>query len=64
MAKYISFSTDNLRFIDSLGFLPSSLETLVDNLSQGSIQPVHHFQSEIKQNANLLLRKGVYLMNI
>ena len=60
MEKYISFSIDCLRFIDSLGFLPSSLETLVDNLSQGSKQPFKHFQSEITENADLLLRKGVY----
>lgn len=58
--KYISFSIGNLRFIDSLGFLPSSLETLVDNLSQGSTQPFKHFNGEVQEHTELLLRKGVY----
>jgi hypothetical protein len=34
MEKYMSFSFGQLRFIDSLQFLNSSLETLADNLSE------------------------------
>ena len=35
--KYISFSINNLVFIDSLQFLNSSLERLVDNLSKEGV---------------------------
>jgi hypothetical protein len=31
--KYISFTINKLRFIDSFAFLSSSLETLVNNFS-------------------------------
>lgn len=64
MEKYISFSIGNLRFIDSLGFLPSSLEVFVDNLAGNGesfdITPFKHFQNEITEHTELLLRKGVY----
>jgi len=60
MEKYVSFSIGKLRFIDSLGFLPPSLETLSDSLSQNGLEPFVHFQDEIKEHSNLLLRKGVY----
>lgn len=60
MEKYISFSIGRLRFIDSFGFLPSSLETQVDNLAQDGLSGFGYFQSEIKDNTELLLRKGVY----
>ena len=33
--KYISFTIEDLKFIDSLSFLPSSLEKLVENLKNG-----------------------------
>ncbi|XP_061191773.1 uncharacterized protein LOC133200019 [Saccostrea echinata] len=62
MKKYISFSLDNLRFIDSLQFLNASLDTLVTNLAKegGSrFQNLsRHFPSEVERD--LLLRKGVY----
>jgi hypothetical protein len=60
MEKYISFSVGSLRFIDSFAFLPSSLETLVDNLTQDGLKGFKHFQTEIKDHTELLLRKGVY----
>ena len=58
MEKYITFSIGNLRFIDSLGFLPSSLASLVDNLNQDGPHRFVHFQSEIVQHRDMLLRKG------
>ena len=60
--NYVSFSIGHLRFIDSFQFLPSSLETLVDNLAQGGIEDFVHLRSEMgnDKDAELLLRKGVY----
>lgn len=60
MEKYIAFSIGALRFIDSFAFLPSSLENLVKNLAQDGLKGFKHFQSEIKDHTELLLRKGVY----
>lgn len=59
---YVSFSLGGLRFIDSFQFLPSSLETLVDNLAQDGLQAFPHLQNETesREEAQLLLRKGVY----
>ncbi|XP_052765064.1 uncharacterized protein LOC128206548 [Mya arenaria] len=60
--KYVSFSLPHLRFIDSFQFLPTSLETLVDNLAQDGLEAFPHLLSETKDEseAQLLLRKGVY----
>ena len=58
--KYMSFSLDRLRFIDSLQFLPTSLNTLVDNLSNDGVEAFPHLLSETKTDANFLLRKGVF----
>lgn len=60
MEKYVSVSIGRLRFIDSFGFEPSSLETSVDNLAQNGLQSFAYFQSEIKEHTDILLRKGVY----
>ena len=49
-----------VRFLDSFAFLPSSIEALVNNLAQDGMQAFTHFQSEMKEHSNLLLRKGVY----
>ena len=62
MEKYISFSIGNLRFIESLQFLNSSLDELVANLSKEGPDKF----STLKQHfpdpneMKLLLRKGVY----
>ena len=60
--RYVGFSLGNLRFLDSLQFLPSSLETLVQNLRQEGIEAFPHLLSEFKerQQAELLVRKGIY----
>lgn len=61
MEKYISFSFDNLRFIDYLQFLNASLGTLVNNLAnKGGIKfqnLFRHFPTENERH--LLLRKDV-----
>ena len=59
--KYISFSTDNLDFIDSLQFMNASLEKLVSNLSKTgheSFSNLHIHNDNDK--VSLLLRKGIY----
>lgn len=59
--KYVSFSLGNLRFIDSLQFLPTSLENLVNNLVQDGVHSFPNFLKEFPyEQATLLLRKGVY----
>jgi hypothetical protein len=45
MERYVSFSLDSLRFIDSFQFLPSSLETLVESLSTDGSHAFPHLQS-------------------
>ena len=59
--KYISFSIGKLRFIDSYQFLPTSLETLVNNLvktDKSLFKALHMYFDDDK--VDLLLRKGVY----
>ena len=55
--KYISFSLGNLKFIDSINFLMSSLEKLVDGAEEFPIME-RNFPEENKRK--LLLKKGVY----
>ena len=56
--KYISFSLGNLRFIDSINFLLSSLEELV----KGSDEfPIMKKLMPEENKRQLLLKKGVYL---
>lgn len=61
--RYVSFSLGSLRFIDSLQFLPASLENLVANLAQDGLQVFTHLLSETESEAKaqLLMRKGVYM---
>ena len=60
--KYISFSVDNLVFMDSIQFMNASLDTLVTNLSKsGGLSRFQHLIKHTENNkASLLLRKGVY----
>ena len=58
--KYISFSLGNLRFIDSLQFLNSSLQKLVENLSKEGGEKFQHLTREFPQNREILLKKGIY----
>jgi len=56
--RYLSFSINNLCFIDSLQFLNSSLEKLVSNLPREDFIHTRAFWPADK--VDLLLRKGVY----
>ena len=59
--KYISFSIDNLDFIDSLQFMTASLEKLVSNLSKTGPESFSILRKHIDSDkVSLLLRKGVY----
>ena len=64
MEKYISFSIGNLDFIDSLQFMNSSLEKLVNNLAKEGSSKFYHLKKHMPQDedkfVDLLLRKGVY----
>ena len=56
--KYISFSLGNLRFIDSVNFLLSSL----DKLGKGTDEfPITRKTVQDPRKQNLLLKKGIYL---
>jgi hypothetical protein len=59
--KYISFSIDNLDFIDSLQFMNASLEKLVSNLAKDGADKFPTLKKYIDSDkVPLLLRKGVY----
>ena len=62
--KYISFSFNHLKFLDSAGFLPDSLDKLTKNLYEegtGKSKFVHSARHCDKpEHLDMLLRKGVY----
>ncbi|XP_028416044.1 uncharacterized protein LOC114539626 [Dendronephthya gigantea] len=59
--KYISFSIDNLDYIDSLQFMNASLEKLVSNLAKDGVEKFPILKKYIDSDKiSLLLRKGVY----
>ena len=62
MEKYKSFSLGPLRFIDTLQFMHSSLDKLVENLKIGGNNCFKLFYQDFPnaQHADLLLRKGVF----
>ena len=62
LEKYISFTLDNLRFIDSLQFMNALLEKLVKNLAHEGKDRFTIMTKHIPspQEQDLLLRKGVY----
>jgi hypothetical protein len=58
MERYLSFTIDNLRFIDSLQFLNTSLDKLAANLKSNDF--VHTRRHSPADKVNMLLRKGVF----
>ncbi|CAG2200908.1 unnamed protein product [Mytilus edulis] len=61
MEKYISFSLGCMDFIDSLQFMSSSLQKLVENLAKEGSSKFKHMTSHFgEEQIKLLLRKQVY----
>ncbi|XP_028415651.1 uncharacterized protein LOC114544475 [Dendronephthya gigantea] len=59
--KYISFSIDNMDYIDSLQFMNASLEKLVSNLAKDGVEKFPVLKKYIDSDKiSLLLRKGIY----
>lgn len=60
--NYVSFQIGRLKFLDSLQFLPSSLENLGNDLKADGLEAFPHLVEELSDpaDAKLLLRKGVY----
>ena len=62
--KLISFSFSHLKFLDSMGFLTASLDTLVKNLHEGGAGKhkfIHSARHCAKpEHIDMLLTKGVY----
>ena len=65
--KFMSFSFCNLKFIDSMNFLQTSLSKLVDTLTAKPEENhlnfknvFNHFRDYPREKINLLLRKGIY----
>ena len=56
LEKYVCFSFQDLRFIDSFQFLGASLDKLVNNLPRGSLQ---HARKHLGEN-DLLYVKGIF----
>lgn len=60
MEKYLTFSLGNLSFKDSLQFMPSSLDQLVENLKKKGRDNFPLLDDEFGNHADLFIRKGVY----
>jgi hypothetical protein len=58
--KFIAFRVGMLRFVDSLAFLNASLDKLVENLKLSGTEQFVHTRKYFGDNANLMLRKGIY----
>ena len=63
--KFIMFTLDSIRFIDSFQFLNASLESLVENLnnSDHEFKIFNHFYRKNENIRHLLKRKGVFPYN-
>ena len=62
--KYMSISFEGLKFIDSMLFMNSSLETLATNLidetNEDKFINFKHMKEHFKENTELLCKKGTY----
>ena len=58
LEKYMSFSLNNLDFIDSMLFMNSSLDKLVKNLSDSDFKYLN--ESFIGEKLELVQKKGIY----
>lgn len=60
MEKFLSFSINDLVFIDSFQFLNSSLESLVETLKTQGENNFENMLLHFKEKTHFMLRKGVY----
>jgi len=58
--KYISFSLDKLRFIDSFQFMADSLESLVENVKKNGNDDFRLMKEKYGDKCNFMLGKGIY----
>ena len=58
MERYLSFTIDNLRFIDSFQFMSASLDKLASNLHQ--VDFTHTRLHTPRDKFQLMIRKGVF----
>ena len=56
--KYVSFQINKLRFLDSLQFLNTSLDSLVNNLKPEDFKIMRENFNE--KDVNILIKKGIY----
>jgi hypothetical protein len=57
MEKYLSFSWNNINFVDSFQFMASSLDKLANNLKT---EDKKHCINYFKQNTDLITKKGIF----
>ncbi len=62
MEKYISFSVDNLLFLDSAQFLPAPLSKLVENLAAEGTDKFRHVQTWVNQRYLVIPPEKIYLL--
>jgi len=60
--KYITFNLDELTFMDSYQFMPSSLDSLCTNLKKGGLDNFIECKKNFKnpEELDLITSKGVY----
>ena len=58
--KLLTFQIGSFKFIDSISFLPTSLDDLVETLKKAGTDKFTHFNNRFTSNRDLLLQKGVY----
>ena len=60
MKKMVDKPRFNLKFIDSLQFMSSSLGNLVDNLKKSGIDKIKYTSEEFGDKTKIMIRKGIY----
>jgi hypothetical protein len=58
--KFLSVQADKFLFLDSMQFLPESLDSLVSNLSAGGKQKFSVLTEVFGDRSKYLMRKGIY----
>ena len=58
--KYIGFQIDRIRYLDSIKFLPSSLDNLVQNLHNDGQEPFKCTRHTFGDSDPNIFRKGIY----